>query len=163
MAWWICSVVKKVGELYLLACTSPHSKSILVHVDCVKALTVNDRLVSFHLKIGVELPFSTPVSEDESGPVLLYCADLVLILIGLQAQVMKKKMKEKAKSARPLICELRKSQHKHVCLHIQTSQLVQLVLLMVKHRSWVFMCRTLIFRSMLVFFSISTVTLQICV
>ena len=42
----------------------------------VKAQTVNDRLVSFDPKFGADLPFSTPLSEDEDGPVLCYSAEL---------------------------------------------------------------------------------------
>ena len=34
--------MKKVGELNLVVCASPHSKPILVHVDQVKAQTVNE-------------------------------------------------------------------------------------------------------------------------
>ena len=68
-------VMKKVGELNLVVRGFPHSKPILVHVDWVKAQTVNDRLVSFNPKIGADLPFSSPLSDDEDGPVLQYSAE----------------------------------------------------------------------------------------
>ena len=69
------TVIRKVGELTLVYCTSPHSKPILVYVDWVKVQTVNNRLVLFNLKIGADLTFSFPVSEDNSGPVAHYSAD----------------------------------------------------------------------------------------
>ena len=68
-------VKKKVGELNLVVRASPHSKPILVHVNRVKAQTVNDRLVSFNLKFGADLPFSSPQSDDEDGPVLHYSVE----------------------------------------------------------------------------------------
>ena len=70
---WHC--YKEVGELNLVVRASPHYKPILVHVDRVKAQTVNDRLVSFNPKFGADLPFSTPLSEDEDSPVLHYSAE----------------------------------------------------------------------------------------
>ena len=66
--------MKKVGELNLVVRASSHSKPILVHVERVEAQTVNDRLVSFNQKIGADLPFSSPPSDDEDGPVLHYSA-----------------------------------------------------------------------------------------
>ena len=59
-------VVKKVGNLNLLVCASPHSKPILVHVDLVKHAHPNDQLEKFDPEKGKDSHFSSdpPVEED---------------------------------------------------------------------------------------------------
>ena len=66
-------VVKKVGNLNLLVRASPHSKTILVHVDRGKHAHPNNQLVKFDLEKGKDRPFSDPpVEEDLSQPVQHY-------------------------------------------------------------------------------------------
>ena len=49
-------VVKKIGNLNLLVRASLHSKPILVHVDCVRALSPADKLVKLSGKGGESFP-----------------------------------------------------------------------------------------------------------
>ena len=65
--------VKNVGNLNLLVCASPHSKPILVHVDQVKHVHPNHKLVKFDPNKGKDKSFGdTPIEEDLDVPAQHY-------------------------------------------------------------------------------------------
>ena len=67
-------VVRRVGPLNLVVRSSPHSKTILVHVDRVRHMSPVDRLVHFDSTKGKDHKFTDPAvdSDEEFKPVRYY-------------------------------------------------------------------------------------------
>ena len=67
-------VVRRVGPLNLVVRSSPHSKTILVHVDRVRHMSPTDRLVHFDSTKGKDSKFTDPAvdSDEDFKPVRYY-------------------------------------------------------------------------------------------
>ena len=67
-------VVRRVGPLNLVVRSSPHSKTILVHVDRVRHMSPTDRLVHFDSTKGKDEKFTHPAvdSDEDFKPVRYY-------------------------------------------------------------------------------------------
>ena len=70
-------VVRRVGPLNLVVRSSPHSKTILVHVDRVRHMSPVDRLVHFDSTKGKDEKFTDPAvdSDEEFKPVRYYSTE----------------------------------------------------------------------------------------